>query len=144
MAKDKKGKIIRQLKSSILRRVLAAPIAAATSEHEAIKLQRRPRSINRRLGQVKRHLTPLPPVFMAAVLPVSYTEFYRVVINDPHDGDPTSIFEDETPVHVGGVWDTPANIISAVCGDTNPAECPQAGRSGPLQRLKRVLDCEDT
>ena len=39
---------------------------------------------------------------MAAVLPVTYAEFYRVVTNDPHDGDPSAIFKDETPVHVGG------------------------------------------
>ena len=57
---------------------------------------------------------------MVAVSPVSYADFYRVVTNDPHDGDPSAIFEDETTVHVGWVWTTPANIISAVCGDTNP------------------------
>ena len=57
---------------------------------------------------------------MAAVSPVSYAEFYRVVTNDPHDGDPPAIFEDEMPVHVGGVWATPASIISTVCGDINP------------------------
>ena len=48
---------------------------------------------------------------MAAVSPVSYAELYRVVTNDPHDGDPTAIFEDETPVHVGGVQATLASII---------------------------------
>ena len=57
---------------------------------------------------------------MTAVSPVLYAEFYRVVTNDPHNGDPTAIFEDETPVHVGGVWETPASIISTVCGDINP------------------------
>ena len=57
---------------------------------------------------------------MAAVSPVSYAEFYRIVTNDPHEGDPTAIFEDETPVHVGGVRSTPASIISTVCGDINP------------------------
>ena len=57
---------------------------------------------------------------MAAVLPVTYAEFYRVVTNDPHDGYPSAIFEDEKPVHVGGVRVTPANIISAVYGDTKP------------------------
>ena len=51
---------------------------------------------------------------MAAVLPVSYAEFYRVVTKDPHDGDPSAIFEGKTTVHVGGVQATPANIISAV------------------------------
>ena len=35
--------IIRQLKCSLFRRVVAAPIAAMTSECEATKLQRRPR-----------------------------------------------------------------------------------------------------
>ena len=40
--------------------------------------------------------------------------------NDPHDGEPSAIFEDKTPVHVGGIQATPANIISAVFGDTNP------------------------
>ena len=57
---------------------------------------------------------------MAAVLPVSYAEFYRVVTNKPHDGDPTAIFEDETPVLIGGVWATPESIISTVCGGINP------------------------
>ena len=56
---------------------------------------------------------------MSDVSLVTYAEFYGVVTNDPHDGDPSAIFEDETPVHVGGVQATPANIISAVCGDTN-------------------------
>ena len=56
---------------------------------------------------------------MAAVSPVSYAEFYRVVTNEPHDGDPSAIFEDETPLHAGGVRATPSNIISAVCGDIN-------------------------
>ena len=41
-------------------------------------------------------------------------------MNDPHDGNPSTIFEDEMLVHVGGVWSTPANIISAVCGDIYP------------------------
>ena len=57
---------------------------------------------------------------MAAVSPVTYAEFYRVGTNDPHNRDPSAIFEDETPVHVEWVLATPANIISAVCGDTNP------------------------
>ena len=56
---------------------------------------------------------------MAAMLPVLYTELYRVVTNDPHNGDPSAIFKDKPPVHVGGVWATPANIISAVYGNTN-------------------------
>ena len=57
---------------------------------------------------------------MAAVSPVSYAEFYCVVTNDPHDEDPTAFFEDETPVHVGGVRATPASFVSTVCGDINP------------------------
>ena len=57
---------------------------------------------------------------MAAVSPVTYAEFYRVVKNDPHDGDPSAIFKDETPVPVGGVQTTLANIVSAVFRDSNP------------------------
>ena len=57
---------------------------------------------------------------MAAVLPVTYAEFYRVVTKNPHDGDPSAIFEDETTVPIRGVRFTPANIVSAVCGDSNP------------------------
>ena len=57
---------------------------------------------------------------MKAVKPVSYAEFYRVVTNDPHNGEPSAVYNDETPVHVGGIRATPANIVSAVCGDSNP------------------------
>ena len=57
---------------------------------------------------------------MAAVSPVTYAESYRVVMNDPHNGDPSAIYEDESPVHIRGVRDTPVNIVSAVCGDSNP------------------------
>ena len=71
---------------------------------------------------------------MAAVLPVSYADFYRVVTKDPHDGDPTAIFEDKTPVHIGGVRATPASIISTVCGDINPDAYllfTKGGKQGP-------------
>ena len=57
---------------------------------------------------------------MADVSPVTYAEFYCVVTNDPHNGDPSAIYEDETPVYVGVVRATPASIVSAVCGDINP------------------------
>ena len=57
---------------------------------------------------------------MAAVTPVTYTEFYRVVTNDPHKGDPSAVYKDKTLVPVGGIRPTPANIVSAVCGDSNP------------------------
>ena len=40
---------------------------------------------------------------MADVSHVIYAEFYRVVTNDPHDGDPSAIFKDKMPVHVRGV-----------------------------------------
>ena len=40
---------------------------------------------------------------MAAVTPVIYAEFYRIVTNDPHEGDPFAVYEDETPVPVGGI-----------------------------------------
>ena len=57
---------------------------------------------------------------MSSVSPVTYAEFYRGVTNDPHNGDPSAIFKNKTSVHVWGVWSTPANIISDVCGDTDP------------------------
>ena len=66
------------------------------------------------------HLALLPSVVMAAIKPVTYAEFHRVVTNDPHEGDPSAVYEDETPVHVSGIRSTPANIVSAVCGDSNP------------------------
>ena len=40
---------------------------------------------------------------MAAVTPVTYAELYRVVTNDPHNGDPSAVYNDETSVHVGGL-----------------------------------------
>ena len=40
---------------------------------------------------------------MAAVTPVTYAEFYRIVTNDPQDGDTSVVYNDETPVHVGGL-----------------------------------------
>ena len=76
---------------------------------------------------------------MAAVSPVSYAEFYRVVTNDPHDGDPTAIFEDETSVHVGGVWAMPTNIISDVCGDTSPDAYLLFTKGGDGLPIARVL-----
>ena len=82
---------------------------------------------------------------MAAVSPVTYAEFNCIVTKDPHDGDPSAIFEDETPVHVGGVWATPANLIPAVCGDTNPEAYLlfTKGRNGvPIARvLLQVTMC---
>ena len=76
---------------------------------------------------------------MASVSPVSYAEFYRVVTNDPHDGEPSAIFEDETPVHVRGVRATPANIISAVCGDTDPYAYLLFTKEGYWFPIARVL-----
>ena len=81
---------------------------------------------------------------MAAVSPITYAEFYRVVTNDPHDGDPSAIFKDETPVPVGGVRATPANIVSAVCGDSNPDAYLLFTRGGDGVPIVRVLDCKDT
>ena len=58
---------------------------------------------------------------MAAVTPVTYTKYYRVVMNDLHKGDLSAVYEDETPVSpVGGVRPTPTNIVTAVCGESNP------------------------
>ena len=58
---------------------------------------------------------------MAAVTPVTYAEYYCVVTNNWHEGDQSAVYEDEMPVSpVGGVRPTPANIVMAVCGDSNP------------------------
>ena len=58
---------------------------------------------------------------MVAVTPVRYAEYYRVMTNDLHEGDPSVVYKDETPVSpVGGIRPTPANIVTAVCGDFNP------------------------
>ena len=76
---------------------------------------------------------------MAAVSPVTYAEFYRVVTNDSHDGDPSANFEDKTPVHAGGVRATPANIISAVCWDTNPDAYLLFTKGGDGVPIARVL-----
>ena len=76
---------------------------------------------------------------MAAVTPVTYAEFYRVVTNDPHYDNPSAISEDETPVHVGGVRAMPANIVSAVCRDSNPDMYILFTRGGDWLRIARVL-----
>ena len=58
---------------------------------------------------------------MEAVTLVTYTEYYRVVTSNPHEGDLSAVYEDETPVSsVSGVRPTPANIVTAVCGGSNP------------------------
>ena len=57
---------------------------------------------------------------MASVTPVTYAEFYRVVTNDPHDCNPSTVYDDEMPVHVGGLQAMPANIVSAGCGEFIP------------------------
>ena len=76
---------------------------------------------------------------MTAVSPVSYAEFYRVMMNDPHDGDPTAIFEEETPVHVGGVRATPSSIRSSVCGEINPDAYLLFTKGGDGVPIARVL-----
>ena len=76
---------------------------------------------------------------MAAMSPVLYTELYHIVRNDPHDGDPTAIFEDDTPVHVGGVRATTASIISTVCGDINPDAYLLFTKGGDGVPIVRVL-----
>ena len=73
---------------------------------------------------------------MAAVTTVTYADYYRVVTNDPHEGDPSAVYEDETPVPVGGIRPTPANIFTSVCGYSNPDAyllfSRGGGRLGPL------------
>ena len=76
---------------------------------------------------------------MTAVSPVLYVEFYRITTNDPHDGYPSAIFNDETPVHAGGVRATPDKIISAVCGDTNPDAYLLFTKGGDRVPIARVL-----
>ena len=76
---------------------------------------------------------------MAALSPVSYAEFYRIVTNDPHNGDPTAIFEDETPVHVGGVRATPARIISTVYGGIHPDAYLLFTKGGDGIPIARIL-----
>ena len=76
---------------------------------------------------------------MAAVTPVTYAEYYRVVTNDPHEGDPSAVYEDETPVPVGGIRPTPVNIVSAVCGDSNPDACLLFSRGADGVPYARVL-----
>ena len=76
---------------------------------------------------------------MTDVSPVTYAEFYRVVTNDSHDGDPSVIIEDKTPVPVGGVRATPANIVSAVCRESNPDAYLLFMRGGDGVPIARVL-----
>ena len=76
---------------------------------------------------------------MAAVSPVSYAEFYRVVTNDPHDGDPSASSRTRRRFTSGGVRATPANIISAVCGDTNPDAYLLFTKGGYGVPIARVL-----
>ena len=78
---------------------------------------------------------------MVAVSPVAYAEFYHVVTNDPHDGDPSAIYKDKTPVPIrgGGVPATPANIVSAVCGDSKPDAYLLFTRGGDGVPIARVL-----
>ena len=76
---------------------------------------------------------------MTAVRPVTYLEYYRVVKNDPHKGDPSAVYEDKTPVSIGGIRPTPANIVSAVCGDSNPDAYVPFSRGGDGDPYARVL-----
>ena len=76
---------------------------------------------------------------MEAVSPILYAEFYRVVTNDPHNGYPTAIFEDKMPFHVGGVWTTPASIISTVCGDIDQDAYLLVTKGGDGVPIARVL-----
>ena len=57
---------------------------------------------------------------MTDVTPVTYAEYYHILTNNPYEGDPSAVYEDETLVPVGGIRPTPANIVSTVCGDFNP------------------------
>ena len=76
---------------------------------------------------------------MVAVMPVTYADFYRVVTNDSHDGNLSAVYNDETPVHVGGLRATLANIVSAVCRDSNPDAYLLFTRGGYGVPYARVL-----
>ena len=76
---------------------------------------------------------------MAAFTPITYAEFYHVVTNDPHEGDLSAVYEDETPVPIVGIQPTPANIVSAVCGDSNPDAYLLFLRGGDGVSYARVL-----
>ena len=76
---------------------------------------------------------------MAAVTPVTYAEFYRVVTNDPHEGDPSAVYEDKTPVPGGGIRATPTNIVSAFCGYSNPDAYLLFSKGGDRVPFARVL-----
>ena len=52
-------------------------------------------------------------------MPVTYAEFYCGMTNDPHEGDPSAVYKDETPVPVSSIRPTLANIVSAVCGESH-------------------------
>ena len=57
---------------------------------------------------------------MTAITPVTYAEYYYVVTNDLQEGDPSAIYKDKTPVSpIGSVRPTPANIVKAVCRESN-------------------------
>ena len=83
-----------------------------------------------------RHIAPLPSVVMVAATPVTYAEYYRVVTNDPHEGDRSAVYKYKTPVPVGGIRPTPANIVTSVYGDSNPDAyllLSKGGGQGPLR-----------
>ena len=54
-------------------------------------------------------------------------------------GGPGVVYEDEMPVPVGGIRPTPANIFSAVCGDSNPDAYLLFLRGGDGVPFVRVL-----
>ena len=76
---------------------------------------------------------------MSAVTPVTYVEFYRVMTNEPHDGNPRAVHKDETPVHVGGLQATTANIVLDLCGNSNPDVYLLFTRGGNGVPYARVL-----
>ena len=59
--------------------------------------------------------------------------------NDPHEGDPRAVYEDKTPVPVGGIRATPGNIVLDFCGDSNPDAYLLFTRGGDGVPYMRVL-----
>ena len=60
-------------------------------------------------------------------------------MNNPHEGYPSAVYEDETPVPVGGIRPKPANIVMAVCGDSNPDAYLLVSKGGCGVPYARVL-----
>ena len=65
--------------------------------------------------------------------PLTYAEFYRVATNDPHSGDPTTVFASERPsADTNGNRPTPADLLEALVADPNPDAYMGFYQMGPM------------